>query len=179
MARTSKVVLRKSQLFLTSTTMHEGEEFSVNMSVTTSTIVKDFYVKKHITYKGEITMSFPGTDEPDDVGPPGTVFPGRDTYKVHNYQFKAKATAQGTSSTYYCVIPTFASDRLSQEDLILNPGDTITINTGTVAFAFGSSFMVNGVISTTAEAVLACENNPATLTAQDTSCRVVKMAVLK
>jgi hypothetical protein len=147
------------------------------MNINTSTLTKDVYTRKHVVYSGAFTVSFPGTDEPDEPGVPGEVFPRRESYKVDGSRFTVTSTQP--NSTYYCVFPIYETDKMVQIDRILNPGESITVNTCTVAFAFGSDFAVNGTTSTTTEVALACETKTATITAQTSACQIVELFIAK
>lgn len=175
--RTSRAVLRNAQLIMTSTQLDEGESVTSTMNISTSTLTKDVYVRKHVVYNGEFTVSFPGADEPDEPGIPGEVFPRRETYRVSQSRFAVTATKP--NSTYYCVFPIYETDKLNQVDTVLNPGESLTVNTCTVAFVFGSSFTVNGTTATNTEAALACETKTATIVAQSDSCQVVEISVVR
>ena len=175
--RTSRAVLRNTQVIMTSTQLDDGESVTSTMNISTSTLTKDVYVRKHVVYNGAFTVSFPGADEPDEPGVPGEVFPRRETYRVSQSRFTVTATKP--NSTYYCVFPIYETDKLNQVDTVLNPGESLTVNTCTVAFVFGSNFTVNGTTSTNTEAAVACETKTATISAQSESCQVVEISVVR
>jgi hypothetical protein len=168
--RTSKAVLRKAQIFLTSTVYENvGDTINTRMELSdshpgTDVILRQSYVKKHVVYEGTFTVSFPGTDEPDEPGVPGEVFPRRDTYKVDKEEFVVTATSP--MSKYYCVMPIYSiTDQIFQKDIFIKAGESHTIKVATVGFVFGNGFEVNGKTSEATQAVLACENNSATIVA--------------
>lgn len=175
--RTSRAVLRNAQVIMTSTQLDDGESVTSIMNISTSTLTKDVYIRKHVVYTGAFTVSFPGADEPDEPGVPGEVFPRRDFYNVSESKFTVTATKP--DSIYYCVFPIYETDKLNQVDRTLNPGESITVNTCTVAFVFGSNFTVNGTTSTNTEAAIACETKTAVISAQSESCQVIEISVVK
>jgi hypothetical protein len=157
-------------MYLTSTVYENvGDSINTTMELSeshpgTEEILRNSYVKKHVVFNGSFTVSFPGTDEPDEPGVPGEVFPRRNTYKVSNQEFTVTATSP--MSKYYCVMPVYSiTDRVFQKDIYISSGESHTINVATVGFVFGNGFTVNGNTATTTASVLACENNSATVVA--------------
>lgn len=176
--RTSRSVLRKAQMFLTSTKLdHANESVTSTMNITTSTLTKDVYVRKHVVFEGAFTVSFPGTNEPDEPGVPGEVFPRREAYAVDGSRFTVTATSP--NSVYYCVFPIYENDKIKQVDTVIDPGGSITVNTCTVAFVFGTDFTVNGVATTSTAKVIACETQSAAIVAQTGTCQVIEFTVVK
>jgi hypothetical protein len=177
-SRTSRVLLRNSKIILTSTKFDDkGDSVTSTMNISTGTMTKEVYTRKHVVYSGAFVASFPGTDEPSEYGGLGVSFPTKEAYKIADNRFTVTADEPG--SVYYCVFPIYDTDKIVQVERTLAPGDTVTVSSGTVAFVFGSNFMVNGTTSTEIKTVLACEKKSAVIAAQTENCQLLELTIAK
>jgi hypothetical protein len=132
------------------------------------------YVRKHVLFSGAITVGFPGSDEPPELGVPGSTFPTRDTYQLSQASFTLTADADNT--LYYCLLPGSAREQLVCREFELSPGDVFSVDVKHVAFVFGSDYTVNQT-ARTQPSVLACENN-GSLVQATSACKVVDFYIL-
>jgi len=178
--RSTKKIFRNSGMMLTSTKFDTAGEFVTStMNITTSTLTKSVYIRRHIVSLGHVTVSFPGTDEPSVLGPLGASFPyEKEEYKISDNSFRVTADEPG--SQYYCVIPLFAGDNTWQVNTELVPGGEHVVNTGTIAFVYGNDFTVNStqVSSANSATVLACEFGNAHIVATEPT-KIVEFGIVR
>jgi len=178
--RTSRQVLRNAQLIMTATSFENGgDSVTSTMNITTSTLDKSVYVRRHVITKGHFTVSFPGTDTPSESGGAGDgldkVFPKQDSYVISSSTFVV--TANEPNSEYYCVFPIYPGDNIGQVTTELSAGEQYVVNTRSVAFVYGDDFSVNGARATANPTVLACEHTSATITANTLACEILQFGV--
>jgi hypothetical protein len=141
----------------------------------TTLLQKSRYTNAGVVTQGSFTASFPGTNEPDETGSIGTIWPSRDSYALDNGSFTI--TALEPDSRYYCVFPIYLSDTLERSEITLSQeGAEHVVARGTVAFLFGSDYAVNGATATGND-VIACESAAATILAGQQPCRIVEFKV--
>ena len=178
--RSTKKLFRNIGIMLTATKFDRAGEFvTSSMNITTSTLTKSVYVRRHIASIGSFTLSFPGTDEPSEPRALGEVFPyEKEEYKISDNSFRV--TADSAGSQYYCIIPLYPGDNTWQANVNLNAGESHVVNTGTVAFVYGSDFTVNEspVASANTATVLACEFGNAHIVATE-PVKIVEFGIVK
>lgn len=172
--RISRLVLRNCRMILTSTQFEKAGDVVTSTANTSKLIEKTKYIRKHVVFKGTFTVSFPGSDEPEEAGVEGEVFPRRSTYKINDSKFSVTATAD--LAQYYCVLPGYISDELTQTDIVILAGQSHTVAQGTVAFVFGNNYQINSNTNNENQ-VVACENSSAVITALD-NCKIVEFVVI-
>lgn len=131
------------------------------------------YVRRHVLFSGAITVSYPGTDQPSESGPPERLFPTRDHYPLSGATFAL--TADEDNTLYYCLLPGYVRDRVVCREFELALGDVFSVDVGHVAFVFGSNYSVNQT-ARSQPSVLACENNSSLIQATE-ACRVIDFYV--
>lgn len=132
------------------------------------------YIRKHVLFSGAITVGFPGSDEPPELGVPGSTFPSRETYQLSQATFTLTADVDNT--LYYCLIPGIAGDRLVCREFELAAGDVYSVDVRHVAFVFGANYSVNQT-ARTQPSVLACENNGSLIQATE-ACKIVDFSII-
>ena len=143
---------------------HADEMITARLDVGTD-IHLSTYVRRHIVFKGSITVGYPGTDQPSDQKNLGDMFPVREFYPLVDSTFSL--TAGEDNSIYYCIIPGYGNDTLNCIETVLSVGEVYTIKKCRVAFVYGKNYTVNNQARTD-NSVLACETDNVTVVATET-----------
>ena len=159
-------------MYLT-TTRYANAGDSLVATLKTTTVTQSNYHRKHLLFNGNVTVSFPNTNEPDEIVNVGDVWPSKDSYQLSASTFIATADVPG--SLFYCIIPIKEANTIDVNRVNLDAGQNIAVNTGTVAFVFGDQYTVNDNLNAEKN-VFACENSSAVIAAVN-SCTVVTFAI--
>lgn len=176
--RTSRLVLRNCQLMLTSTLFSEqNDSATTQVKNATDRLILQQYTTSNVCTQGSFTVSYPGTNEPDDLVETGTMWPSRDSYPLHNSSLTVTANQAG--SQYYCVFPLYPSDGLVRSAVTLTTqGQEHQVPLGSVAFVFGTDYTVNGQAAADAGyEVIACETIAAQIIAGTAPCKILEFRV--
>ncbi len=171
--RNSRVVLRNCRMIMTSTLFEQaGDVVTATLDVGENIQLAN-YVRKHVLFSGAITVGFPDSAEPPELGVPGSTFPTRETYQLSQAAFTLTADVDNT--LYYCLLPGSVRERLICREFELAAGDVFSVDVRHVAFVFGADYSVNQT-ARTQPSVLACENNSSLIQAT-AACKVVDFYV--
>jgi hypothetical protein len=128
----------------------------------------DPYVKNILT-KGSVRVEYPGTDSPDVIesAPNCRIFPSSNA--VGKTIFRLVVLEDNTQTQ--CVQPLTGYRIITEKDVALVAGGTLTIPKGVVVLAFGDSYTVNGDVQEGFH-TFALQNNDIVVNANAT-CRFI------